>query len=724
MKTGEIIFRDPKKNTEEIIDTLGGTISSELYDLRYWYDLPDFLVRDAVFADTSEMFCDPCEPVPGDKVRLQIRVAMDNVDKVVIHINGNAFDTIKIRRTSLFDYYEYTYTCGTDAFSYYFEIFNKVDHVFYSGAGIGDEEHCKQYAFRVIPGFSTPKWAKGAVMYQIFVDRFFDGNTESDVKTGEYYYLGGATVRSDDWYKHPANLGVREFYGGDLPGILKKLDYLKSLGVEVIYLNPIFVSPSNHKYDIQDYDYVDPHFAVLVKDGGALLMNGDTDNTHAERFRTRVASRENLEAANAMFATLTKAIHEKGMKIILDGVFKHCGSFNKWLDREKIYSGVPGYPPGAYVSKDSPYRSFFHFRDENAWPDNDTYAGWWDHATLPKLNYEQSPELEEYILGIAKKWVAPPYNIDGWRLDVAADLGSSAEYNHKFWRKFRDAVKSVNPDTIIIAEHYGDPADWLQGDQWDTVMNYDAFMEPVTWFLTGMEKHSDEYREDQLCNQEHFLGAMTYYMNRFVRSSLLTAMNELSNHDHSRFLTRTNKMVGRSANLGPSSASMNINPAVMREAVVMQFTWPGAPTIYYGDEAGVCGYTDPDNRRTYPWGNEDKKLLEFHREVIRLHNSYNALKTGSLMMLNASYGVLCYSRFDTDDIFIIVINNNTTEQEITVPVWRAGMLEDMPICTLVTTTPEGYNFEAIIRKPQKGLLTLKLAPYSATVLKNISQYLT
>jgi alpha-glucosidase len=723
MKSGEIIFRNPKTNTEEIIDNLGETISSDYYDLRYWYDLPDCLVKDAIFSDESELFLTPCEPNPGDSVKIRIRTAMDNVEKVIIHIGGETHEMQPAKRTSLFDYFEYEFVIGRERVFYYFEVINRQESTFYGRSGCGEEAHCKDFAFRITPGFKTPDWAKGAVMYQIFVDRFYDGNTESDVRTGEYYYLGGATVRSDDWYKHPANLGVREFYGGDLPGVLKKLDYLQQLGVEVIYLNPIFVSPSNHKYDIQDYDYVDPHFAALVKDGGALLMDGDADNTHAERYRTRVADKENLEAANAMFATLTAEIHRRGMKIILDGVFNHCGSFNKWLDREKIYSGVPGYPPGAYVSKDSPYRSFFYFRDENNWPDNDSYAGWWDHATLPKLNYEQSPELEEYILGIAKKWLSPPYNIDGWRLDVAADLGSSAEYNHKFWRKFREAVKSVNPEAIIIAEHYGDPAEWLKGDQWDTVMNYDAFMEPVTWFLTGMEKHSDEYHEDKLCNQEHFLGAMTYYMNRFDRSSLLTAMNELSNHDHSRFMTRTNRMVGRSANLGPESASMNINPAVMREAVVMQFTWPGAPTVYYGDEAGVCGYTDPDNRRTYPWGNEDKKLLAFHREVIHLHSSYQALKTGSLMILCANHGILCYSRFDKDDIFIIAINNNSDEQELVIPVWRTGMLEEMPICTLLTTTSEGYNFEAIIRKPNRGMLNLKLAPYSAVVLKNISQYI-
>ena len=131
--------------------------------------------------------------------------------------------------------------------------------------------------------------------------------------------------------------------------------------------------------------------------------------------------------------------------------------------------------------------SFIFDEREEAWPYNKNYDGWWGHDTLPKLNYEDSPTLEEYILNIGKKWVSPPYNADGWRLDVAADLGYSNEYNHIFWENFRKAVKSANPQALILAEHYGDPGEWLQGDEWDSVMNYDAFMEPLTWFLTGME---------------------------------------------------------------------------------------------------------------------------------------------------------------------------------------------------------------------------------------------
>ena len=281
-------------------------------------------------------------------------------------------------------------------------------------------------------------------------------------------------------------MDVRNFYGGDLQGVLDKMDYLESLGIDAIYFNPLFVSPSNHKYDIQDYDYIDPHFGVIVNDGGEPLPDNARSNENATKYKKRVTDYANLEASNEFFAKLVEEAHRRNIKVIIDGVFNHCGSFNKWLDRERIYEGSEGFDKGAYVDKDSPYHDFFKFQDDYAWPYNQSYLGWWGHDTLPKLNYEGSKKLEEYILGIAKKWVSPPYNVDGWRLDVAADLGFSQEYNHVFWRKFRNAVKEANPDAIILAENYGDSYSWLQGDQWDTIMNYDAFMEPVTYFLTGM----------------------------------------------------------------------------------------------------------------------------------------------------------------------------------------------------------------------------------------------
>ncbi|WP_455718224.1 glycoside hydrolase family 13 protein, partial [Anaerosporobacter sp.] len=670
--------------------------------------------------DGTKQYRIPDEPMPNEEVKIRFRTARENVDQVFLITTYSRHEMKKADHDKLFDYYEGTIQLEEEKVEYYFEIRSGNYTCYYNRKGVMNEVQ-NNYNFVLMPGFKTPNWAKGAVFYQIFVDRFCNGDTSNDVLDREYNYIGEGTSEVNDWNKYPLAMGVREFYGGDLRGVMKKLDYLQSLGIDAIYLNPIFVSPSNHKYDIQDYDYVDPHFGVIVKDEGELLQPGDTNNQHATRYITRVTAKENLEASNALFIELVEEIHKRGMKIILDGVFNHCGSFNKWLDRECLYKEEAGYEKGAYIDENSPYHTFFKFRD-GTWPYNNRYDGWWGHDTLPKLNYEESPKLYQYIMDIAKKWVSPPFNIDGWRLDVAADLGHSNEYNHKFWKDFRKTVKEANPNAIILAEHYGDPSSWLQGDEWDTVMNYDAFMEPLTWFLTGIEKHSDESREDLYGQYEAFYGSMSHHMTRFSTQSLFVAMNELSNHDHSRFLTRTNRRVGRTATSGPEAANYGINKAVMREAVLVQMTWPGAPTIYYGDEAGVCGWTDPDNRRTYPWGNEDTELISLHKELIRIHKNYDALKTGSMIFLCGGNHYFCFGRFDNTDKLVIIVNNSQEEKTIDVPVWQLGILDTDRLVSLIQTNREGHNLEAKMYPVQEGNAKVVMPPESSTIIKTIDTF--
>ena len=450
----------------------------------------------ALFCDGTESYVIPPEPEMNSKVTIRFRTAKNDRVQVFLLSKGEGQeieDSQEMEKECTereFDYYSIRRELGEEPFRYFFMIQDEEDGsvCYYNRCGVSGEIE-EYYDFEIVPGFSTPDWAKGAVMYQIMVDRFCNGDPSNDVLTGEYQYIGDKSVRVEDWYRYPAQMDVRNFYGGDLQGVLDKMDYLQDLGIDVIYFNPLFVSPSNHGYDIQDYDNVDPHKGRIVSDEGDLLADWQTENRFATRYIDRVTNPKNLEASNQLFIELVEEAHRRGMRVIIDGVFNHCGSFNKWLDRERIYEGREGYAKGAFIDRDSPYHNFFMFHDENRFPYNTTYDGWWGHDTLPKLNYENSRELYEYIMRIGAKWVSPPFNADGWRLDVAADLGRSPEFNHRFWRDFRRSVKNANPNAIILAEHYGDPSSWLQGDQWDTVMNYDAFMEPVTWFLTGMQKH-------------------------------------------------------------------------------------------------------------------------------------------------------------------------------------------------------------------------------------------
>ncbi len=673
--------------------------------------------RRLLFSDTTARFVSPEEPAPYGQVTIRFRTGKNNVDRVFLVQKGQRDMMLRTESTENFDYYAIELQLENEKVSYHFEIHAGRIRVFYDARGLVQEVN-EYYNFVILPGFHTPDWAKGAVMYQIYVDRFCNGDPSNDVLTDEYAYIRQPVHRVEDWERLPAAMDVREFYGGDLQGVLDKMDYLQDLGIDVIYFNPLFVSPSNHKYDIQDYDYIDPHFGKIVEDTGDLLPRGQTENRFATRYINRVTNKANLEASNALFIQVVEEAHRRGMKVILDGVFNHCGSFNKWMDKERIYENAPGYEKGAHVSADSPYRNYFSFHNEYAWPYNNTYDGWWGHDTLPKLNYEGSKELYDYILDIGRKWVSPPFNADGWRLDVAADLGHSIEANHQFWKDFRRAVREANPDAIILAEHYGTTRDWLQGDEWDTVMNYDAFMEPVTWFLTGMEKHSDDFREDLLGNADSFWGAMRHHSASFSMPSWQVAMNELSNHDHSRFLTRTNHKVGRTNTLGPNAASQGINKAVFREGVVMQMTWMGAPTIYYGDEAGLCGFTDPDSRRTYPWGKEDQELIAFHKDLIRLRKENSALRTGSIIRIDSDYNYLAYGRFDEENGCLILVNNNQRAITKDVSVWEIGAPRHGGLMhTLLQSSQNGYALGGETYEVHGGKIVLTLPAESATVLQ-------
>lgn len=671
----------------------------------------------ALFCDGTASYVNPPQPAENETITLRFRTAKDDVDRVRLMTGVGGYDMKKESTRGEFDYYTINWRLNEEPFRYCFEIQDGDELCYYNKCGTS-KEIVAFYEFVIVPGFSTPDWAKGAVMYQIFTDRFYNGDKTNDVESREYFYIGDYSRKVTDWNKYPDKMGVREFYGGDLQGVIDKLDYLQDLGVEVLYFNPLFVSPSNHKYDIQDYDYIDPHYGVIVEDGGEVLAEGMTENRLATKYQKRTTDLKNLEASNQLFIKLVEELHRRGMRIILDGVFNHCGSFNKWMDRERIYENQEDYELGAFISPDSPYRSYFRFFKEEPgnWPYNTNYDGWWGHDTLPKLNYEDSMKLENYILYIGRKWVSPPYNVDGWRLDVAADLGRSNEYNHQFWKKFREAVKDANPEAIILAEHYGDPSDWLQGDEWDTVMNYDAFMEPVTWFLTGMEKHSDEAREELRGNADNFVGSISHHMSNMLTPSLQVAMNELSNHDHSRFLTRTNHMVGRVEHLGPKAAEEYVNEAIMREAVAIQMTWVGAPTIYYGDEAGVCGFTDPDNRRTYPWGNENQELLNFHKEMIRIHKEHPALRTGSLNILSWDENVLAYGRFLGEDRIVAIINNRSELTEVTVPVWQVEVPMKCRMKRLIYSYSDGYTIEDEEYLVDDGEVVVNMGAHSALIL--------
>jgi alpha-glucosidase len=683
----------------------------------------DCLIFDAIYSDESQNFVSEIDLKKNMSFKIKIRTAKENVDKIFLvtadntNNKTNKFDMQKDHSNDFFDFYIIKIDGQTENFIYYFEIIKNNKKYFYNKFGICERVD-NNYNFCLTPGFVAPDWAKSCVIYQIFVDRFFNGDANNDVIDNEYLYLGHS-AKKINWEEKIKINDVCNFYGGDLKGIIKKMDYLVDLGIEAIYLNPIFVSPSTHKYDIQDYDYIDPHFGKIVKDNGERLYFENFNNKFASKYISRTCDKENLEASNNLFIKLVEIAHKNNIKIILDGVFNHCGAFNKWLDKENFYY-KSGYAIGAYKDKNSIYNNYFHWHKDD-WPNNNFYDSWWGFDNHPKLNYENSKELFNYILKIAQKWVSAPFNADGWRIDVAADLGMSREFNHKFWREFRLAVKKVNPEAIIIAEHYGNAKEWLSGDQWDSIMNYDAFMEPVTYFLTGMEKHSESFDACKLNNSNYFEQCIKFNMAQFNFNNLIMSMNQLSNHDHSRFYTRTNKIVGRLHNKGHSASEENVNKSIMMQGIIFQMTWPGCPSIYYGDEVGLKGWSDPDNRRPFPWDNQDKILLEFYKFLIDFHKKNCALKFGSLMFLNIEPGIICYARWleDINERIIIMLNTNDQKYNLKIPVWKIGLLKNNKFKKIISVSDNHFKTNHKNLLYCDKVLNIEINSHSAIIIKSV-----
>jgi glycosidase len=436
------------------------------------------------------------------------------------------------------------------------------------------------------PAFSTPAWLHGGTVYQIFPDRFDNGEPENDKPSGSFIY-GRETVERE-WGERPT--GGNDFFGGDLQGVINRLDYLQSLGVTAIYFNPIFTAPSNHRYDTTDYTSIEPSLGTI------------------ESFRALVAQ-----------------ARERGIRIILDGVFNHSSSDSLYFDRYSRYE-----TSGAYESRESPYYDWYVFQE---WPDK--YRSWFNVDTLPVFSETQAVK-DFFFFGedaILTQWMSE--GIGGWRLDAAE------QKSHAYWRGLRQAAKQQDPDAVIIGEFWQNSAPWLVGDQWDGTMNY-RFRDAVLGWLANpvrpvetMARKLDSIRED------------------YPPQALAVSMNLVGSHDTTRALTEA----GGDKNM-------------LRLMALMQYTWPGLPTVYYGDEAGLEGGRDPDDRRTYPWGQEDASLLDFYRMLGATRQEVTALRTGDYTNLtyDNDLDVYAYARTASDGAAIVVLNRSRDDREVELPI--------------------------------------------------------
>jgi cyclomaltodextrinase / maltogenic alpha-amylase / neopullulanase len=436
----------------------------------------------------------------------------------------------------------------------------------------------------------TPNWVKHAVFYQIFPDRFARGLQPLLPKLD--------AVPLEAWEALPTPQGYK---GGNLWGVIDQLDYLQELGITAIYFTPIFQSASNHRYHTQDYYQVDP------------LLGG-----------------------NAAFYRLLEAAHWRGMKVVLDGVFNHAsrgffffndilenGPHSPWVDWFKI----EGWPLAPY---------------DGDRPAN--YKGWAGNRALPEFNHA-NPAVREYIMQVGEHWIRQ--GIDGWRLDVPMCIEEPG-----FWQEFRDCVKAINPDAYIVGEIWRDARQWLDGTQFDGVMNY--WFAGTTIAYTAGDRVLREQVQDRDYDPYPAMDAATYaekiqlLLHRYPWEIQLTQLNLLASHDTARLLTL---------------ASNDIDSVKL--ATLLLMTFPGAPSIYYGDEVGLDGALDPDCRRSFPPRDQwNPEILECHQQLIALRHAHLALRTGEYRLLGAEGMAYVFTRLWEGDVLVVAVNSDEVPSRI------------------------------------------------------------
>ncbi len=452
----------------------------------------------------------------------------------------------------------------------------------FGAAGLGAPGQARPFVLKAseFQPFVVPAWVERSVIYQIFPDRFADGDKTNDPPNVQ------------PWDSVPTG-GSR--FGGDARGVQDHLAYLQQLGISAVYFNPIFRSPSNHRYDVDDYKAVDPQFGT-----------------------------------NAEFVRLTRALQSQGIRTVMDFVFNHSGA---------------GFAPFQDVVKNGPqsaYKDWYFIKSypvHAQYPPNyETFGGYWG---MPKLNMA-NPKTSDYMLGIVAYWMKE-VPLSGLRFDVADAISPV------FWRRLRPRLKAIDPQAWIVGETWGDASAWLGGDQWDASMNYP--------FLFA---NRDFFADSKTAPSEYTKHLMDLYHSHVPQVSR-NMMNLLSSHDTPRFLTLCHN-----------------NQDLARLAAAVQFTWPGVPSVYYGEEIGMQGGADPDNRRGMAWNLAvpDNPMLRYYKRLIALRHASPALQSGdpAILMTDDGAQTLAYARTLGDDMAIVAVNRSDKAQTMRIPLPASGAL--------------------------------------------------
>ncbi len=628
------------------------------------------------------------DPYENGSIRVTVpayKNDVNNIELIYKTINNSVInqEMQKIASGPIFDYFQtYIHLSELEKLLFFFRYRDGETYLYAGTDGFREKKPDYQNWFTYDPGtlppFKTPDWVKNGIFYQIFPDRFCNGDPSNDPDFSENYYEGKRTLPPDgktnkpyfhleDWnnisglkespYRTDGKPDYYSFYGGDIKGVMEKLDYLKNLGVTILYFNPLNQAKSNHKYDPVDYMTIDPHFAD-----------------------------------EELFKQFVKKAHEKEIRIIVDKAFNHTG--------DEHYAFVDTREKG----EKSPYWDWYEW---HKWPlplqgaptPCDYYDCWWGYPLHPNLNFDLSRpnkdenmirdisaakpnrEVVNYLLNVAHYWLGD-LNIDGFRLDVPNEVP------FWFWKKFRATSLSVNPDCYLVGELWGNALPWLGENGFHATMNYKYFRDPVLDFFARQKTDACSFV------QTLAPGRLIY-----PREAVLSMMNLIDSHDTVRFLTMAEDDIRR-----------------LKLAALFQITYVGVPQIYYGDEVALQGGKDPDNRRPFPWKWEDnperREVHDFYQKLIYLRHTLGALRTGSYHTLYAENQQIIYSRKLEDQEIIIVINNSESPSEIMLSE-KAGekLSEDIWINLL---NNQKYDF-------RKQLPVFKMKPYQGLILTHLSR---
>lgn len=592
---------------------------------------------DSVYSDGSRFFVSNSTPKRGESFSISIRVDKNAPIKDIYlasTINGH-LKTGKLKKSYIkndLQYYFIVVKSYEKIFSYQFYIYADNSLYYYNQKGIQKYEIQHTYDFKVLINYDAPNWVKNRVFYQIFPDRFCNGNKEISVYNDEYKLEGYYTQRIEMWDTVPGkyeDTHCLDFYGGDLEGIIQKVPYLKSLGINAIYLTPIFMATSVHRYDCIDYYHVDPH---LGKD--------------------------------SILEKLVEVLHRNNIRIVLDISLNHTGALHKWFNKSGEFYDID---TGAYHNPNAKEREYYFFSKEGQ-----NYLGWNKKKNFPVLNY-LSNDLKNIMYksenSIIKKWIKKPYNIDGWRFSAAECTACNNWYDirHEFWNGVRKSVKQEGYDKYILAEHWNDASEFLQGTEWDGTMNYFGFTRPLRKMLGEVDYYFDKkfkLNDPSIKLQFQVSDFIKQFWDYNAKLPFVVQQNMFNILD--------------GPDLPRLYSNSQISKADYKNAIILMFTVIGVPCIYYGDELEIEGNgetTWESSRFPMPWQkvSQNGEIYKLYSKLCKLKSTSTALIDGGMKLLFFDERILGFARIADDDVIIVVVSFDDNNREIEISYQQLGI---------------------------------------------------